>query len=215
MTKLQELFQSYCDPSDMYFGTPKKVGEMVVASDRKVLVWSKLEYIDFEVSEQLGIDIENHISYPPNCMQWIETERQELESLMTVDEKTKVSDDVTCGNCKGRGMDGDSLTYKDKHYCYSFECPVCNGTGVEEAAKFINTGKKIFQNELIKIKESYILAKHFYSLYRILDLLIDAQIDLLGISQGNILFQIGFLRAVIVRYNYSEFDAEKVIYKID
>jgi excinuclease UvrABC ATPase subunit len=203
-TKLEEvfsLFYSY-DNSRPVMLNPFVVGDKTYATNGHILISCDSDKLDFEYeNNEKPLDI-SKVVLEQNTYELINIDKVDWESLKTEDETIGNGEDVTCGHCDGYGSCEESIRYKNKSYNLEYECPVCEGSGLEEEEKFIPTGNKTFPAfKIVKFKDTYFYIEKFYVLKKVKDLL-GCDVELLHYNLNSphkpVLFRIGIVEIIIM-----------------
>lgn len=202
MTKLSEVFSLFYSTDEMRPALlhPFVNGEYTYATDAYTLVRCKNEHIDFEYEKNDSIKKPDAGKVVPEATmsEILSIDSVDWVSLMNADETIGDGNDVECGHCDGDGSVEDSFLYKGKFYNFEYECPVCDGSGLEEEEKQVPTGRKTFGTEdRIKFKNTIFNARKFYKLKLVKDL-IGGDVELLSISNTKAYFRIGFVEILIM-----------------
>ena len=197
------------DVFSLFYGTdinrpvmlkPFVVGDKTYATDAHTLICCDTDKIDF-VYENNETPLKVEAAIPEiNTSEIVDIDAVDWVSLMNKDETIGDGNDVECGHCSGLGTYHDSFFYKSKFYDFEYECPVCDGSGLEEEERRIPTGNKTFgSNDMVRFKEAYFDAAKFYKLKKVKDL-VGGNVELISYSRKNerVLFRIGFLDVLIM-----------------
>jgi len=168
-----------------------------------------------------GFEVVNPEIEIPNCEAVIPTPN--IEIPLKIDEnifeqyKTEIvyeftGQDIKCETCNGYG----EVEWEFQHYTKDFDCPKCDGLGLEQQKKKKPTDKKTFDNEtFVKINEKYFNVKYFYRLIMI-QKLIGGDIFLISNMENYkpALFKVGFCEYLIMPLVYSDFMGENKVIEI-
>ncbi len=210
ITKLNEIFNLFVSREDLRPSLlkPFELNNKIYASDAYSLIRMNKEYCDFNIT---------NTETPPNCESVIPQENLNLlldvnkdlfEQYRTADEYKLVGKDVECKTCDGYG----EVEWEFESYTKDFDCPVCNGDGYEQSTKKVKTGGKTFEEDLVKLKNSYLLIANFYKLMEVKEKL-NEPIYLIHQTEPNksCLFRIGVCEILIMPYMYSDTFEGKII----
>ena len=204
MSKLKEVFDIFCgtDPNRPVMLAPFVVEDKTYATDAYGLVRCDNDKIDFDfVNNHKPLDVK--AAMPKIHTSEIINIDLDWHSLMTEDETIGDGNNVECGKCKGEGTCDDTVYYKNKRYVVEYECPVCDGSGLEQEEKFTKTGNKTFKGtDLVKLKDAYFYAKNFYRLKKVKDIL-GAEVELISCNdtKRGFMFKVGVVEVLIMPMN--------------
>ncbi len=198
---LQQAFYLIIDKDhfEERFKRPFHDNDKVYATDRHIMIFCDKENIDFEFENSYTVNA-SAIVPEPNTSEIIDLDQHDWKSLMTADEVEYIGKEVECGNCGATGQCDGVEFYKEKKYDYTYECPVCAGTGMEETPKEKLTGRKTFEfYDSIKFKNSYFNLRLFYKIKQVRDLL-GGDIELVSYTTYDkaVLFKIGYCHIMIM-----------------
>jgi hypothetical protein len=101
------------------------------------------------------------------------TLKEGLGKCDMVDDTDTVGKNVDCAACKGEGEVEWEFDHKGTTYRNEFECPMCKGDGLEQKARQIPNGKKVYayHNNYIQISDSVFSAQLINQLVEVADIL--------------------------------------------
>lgn len=185
ITTLKQLFDLFLSDDDLRpaMKYPININKKIYATDAYSIIIIDESNCNFEFENPYSEkypDVQAVIKEDniQGCHLLINTEY--LDQFKTKDEVILVSDSVLCGKCNGEGKLETDFRYKSTYYSAEFECPVCDGSGVEKDAIYVKNGNKIFDknNARIKIKDAYLDPVIFNKLL-LAQLFLSAPIELL------------------------------------
>lgn len=217
-TALEKVFALFCAKESLnpVMLNPFVFEDRTYATDRIKLVCCDNDKIDFYFgNKEEPLNVKNVLP-KINTSEIIHLDKIDWNSLMQYDEEIKIRDEVECGHCGGDGTCDDSVYYNSKFYDYEFQCPVCDGSGIEEEAVYAPTGNKIFsERDKIQFKDIYFFARNFYTLKQVQDI-IGGDVELISYNTGKepIRFFIGILDIVLMPCVVHEPGTNDVLLKI-
>jgi len=215
-TKLNKVFDLFVgnDKQRPSMLSPFVIGDKTYATDAYTLVRCDNDKIDFEFDNKETPPSADKIIPLINTSEIIDLDSIDWQSFMTNDEEIQKGEDIECGNCNGYGTCNTTDCYKGRSYYAEYECPVCEGSGIEKEAEFIKTGNKTFKYEsAVRLKGVLFRASILYKLKKVQDIL---NLDVELISNTGVykpmMFKIGFLEVLIMPITGA--DEEDVIIEI-
>ena len=168
------------------------------ATDRYVLI--RCDSIDFEFKNEYVAPTVEPLIPKPNRRELIDFRQVDFEKYKTIDELSKVGEDVICSDCNGDG----EVEWEYEGYTREFECPVCDGSGYSSECKYLPTGVKIVGNATIKLYDALLDIKYFYKLKELQELTgCDVYLVNYTFPTKAILFSCGEFEVIIMPLTYN------------
>jgi hypothetical protein len=214
-TTVEEVFSLFysTDPLRPGMHWPFVVGNRTYATDGYLMVGCNTDKIDFSYENKEKPIFIDGVIPKVNMQEVLDMDNVEWASLMKADETISKVENVECGHCKGEGKVEDSLYYKKRYHTYEYECPVCDGSGLEEEEQEVPTVNKTFGREdLVKLKDSYFYLWRFYTLKKVRDLT-GGDVELISYSGSGkaVLFRVGIFEILMMPIIASDDESEKVL----
>lgn len=164
---MEELFNLFVSKDRYYerYHKPFAYKDKIGATDAYSMIVTNATNVDFEITNT-HVPPNLDASLPKeNTNELIVVDKDAWEALKTEDELIQITPEVECEECEGEG----EVTWGYRHYAEDFDCPVCNGSGVEQKAIYDKTGNKAVGKSLVKIKDAYFDAKLFQRILSVRD----------------------------------------------
>ena len=183
----------------------------IFATDSYIMCYLKQEHTDYlpEMKAEAKYPDPTRILPEENCSLIIDLKAADLEKYRNV----KVKKEIECGCCNGDGKIESELEYKGKEHTYTFECPVCSGSGIEET---IETGEIDFGNySYCKIGETYFKMSYFYKMLKLAEKM-KAELMMIGKDRPIYahLFQAGPFKILLMPCDAHNVDYKKAVVEV-
>lgn len=198
-SKLYNLFKSFCGFDEMRpaMMNPFIKNETVYATDAHLAIMVEKKDCDFipENSYQDMAPAVEKVIPEPNISKIINLKQSDFDKFKNEDEYEYAGKDVQCKTCGG----GGEVQWSFEHWEKYFDCPKCDGCGLEEEVQKRKTGNKTFGFDLVKLGGAYFEMKKFYKLLKV-QKVVGGNIELIHQSTPNSghLFKIGICKVLVM-----------------
>ena len=154
---MEELFNLFVSKDRYYerYNKPFVYKDKIGATDAYTMIVTNATNVDFKITNT-HVPPNLDASLPKeNAKELIVIDKDAWEELKTEDELIEISPEIECKECKGEG----EVEWQYRHYTEDFDCPVCDGSGIEQEARYEKTGNKVVGRSLVNIKDAYFDAK--------------------------------------------------------
>lgn len=222
-TKYDELIELYIDTDiDNWTKKPVLIEESVMATEAHMIIIVPKHLVSLQLGEcpeKTANYIKNNISQERNLRKVLhESELKLALSKATQEEETRaVGKDVICTECKGESTVEWSYSGSKRNFEKEFDCPVCDGSGMESERRFIPTGNLVASNyEHVQIHESIFSTKLIKVLVRSLEILQEDTMTLVSQPERNrpSIFDFKECSVLVMPIGLSVTDRSEVIYSI-
>lgn len=148
---------------------PFKNNGKVVATDAYTLIYVNENDCDFEFTNEYEENAPNVDAVIPviNISEKINVLKSDFDAFKIYDEYKNVGEDIKCSECEGEG----EVEWEYERWTKTFDCPKCDGEGLEYKSRSIPTGNKTFRVSRVKMKDTYFDMVKFYKLIQVQDVL--------------------------------------------
>lgn len=161
----QEIFSLFVGWDDCrpFVEAPFEINGKIYATDLSILIRTDKANCNFQVDNKHELpDVE--FSMPnPNTNEFVSFSSNEFEKFKTADEYEYRGKNIECNDCGGQGQ----VEWNYKKHERLFECPECNGSGFSEERQGRETGRKTFNNSIVKLIDKYFHIKLFYKIFQV------------------------------------------------
>lgn len=207
-TELEKTFDLFVGKDNLRptMHTPFEFENYIYATDAHILIRVKKEDCDFEITNPDFLKCDDKII--PKENENIILSIPDFEMYKTEDEYKVIQEEKECDTCHGSG----EVEWEFENYTKDFDCPVCEGEGIEEEEKKAKTGKKTFGLTAIKVKDTYFDIKLFNVLNDVKDYL-GGDITLISADKSfsPTMFRIGICEVLLMPVRFQKENWDNVI----
>ena len=164
---MEELFNLFVSKDRLWerYHKPFVYKDKIGATDTYSMIVTNATNVSFEITNT-HVPPNLDASLPKeNTNELIVVDKDAWEALKTEDELIEITPEIECKECEGEG----EVEWTYKYHTEDFDCPVCNGSGIEQKAAYDKTGNKVVGKSLVKIKDAYFDAKLFQRILSVSD----------------------------------------------
>lgn len=210
MDKQEQIFRLFTGKDELrpVFNNPFNYNGTVCATDGHKLICTSEKNINFNFTNDFKPLKLDNVIQEENCKERLLIDIDFFEGIKTADEYKEVGKDVSCAECDGFG----EVEWEYQNHTRDFDCPVCDGTGFESTTKKVKTGKKTYEDCLIKIGSSYFDIHIFKVILNILSIdKKDIFIVKKNIRNKPLQLRYGLYTIILMPIVYDEYNDKKVI----
>lgn len=213
-TVLGDVFSLFVADDDLrpVMNKPFEKDGFIVATNVHSLVKIDKKFCkDFETKNDYESLKISHLFHEYNQNEIIKISISDLEEFRTEKKLKEVGKDVRCSECDGDG----EVEWGYSTWLKFFDCPKCDGSGLQEESSYIETGElKFANNALIKIKGIYFSANQFYKVLQVSKLTgTEACLKFIEDRKAGV-FEVGNFTILLMPYVVKDEDSERVLVNI-
>lgn len=188
--------------------------KFISATDAHTLIIVDKDLCDYETNNpyEENINVLGVIPFETQDLK-IDIEKIDFDAYKTADEYKVTEEEVECKACEGSG-EVEVEFYHKRNYYIDVDCPVCDGTGIEEEEKKELTGNKTFPEKcFVRIDKAVFRIEFFDRILSVKKILQENDISLISESlpNGAHCFKVGDFKILLMPYSLVSMVYDEII----